>query len=340
MNLGKNNSANNNLQPNGYQETIQKGVASLWNFNGTISYRTGKKEESIAKLRKEIATADAIVIGAGAGLSTSAGFTYSGERFDKSFFDFSEKYGFEDMYSGGFYPYPSKEEFWAYWARYIYINRYMDAPKPVYNDLFQLVKDKDYFVITTNVDHCFQKAGFDKKRLFYTQGDYGLFQSVNPAIQETFDNEDWVIRAIEAQGFVRNVDGIYDIPSNKKILMSVPSELVPVCQLDGSDVTMNLRADDSFVEDAGWHRASAAYSDFLRRHENLHVLYLELGIGSNTPVIIKYPFWQMTYDNPNAVYACLNYDGACCPRQIKERSICIGGDCGEVIAKLRSSLDG
>ena len=194
-------SAINNLQPNGYQETIQKGVASLWNFSGTMSSGIDTRDNSIAKLKKEIATADAIVIGAGAGLSTAAGFTYSGERFDKYFYDFSKKYGFKNMYIGGFYPYQSKEEFWAYWARYIYINRYMDAPKPVYNDLCQLVKDKDYYVITTNVDHCFQKAGFDKKRLFYTQGDYGLFQSINPAIQETFDNEEWVTRAIEAQGF-------------------------------------------------------------------------------------------------------------------------------------------
>ena len=238
------------------------------------------------------------------------------------------------MYAGGFYPYPSKEIFWAYWARYIYINRYLNPPKPVYQDLLKLVRDKDYFVITTNVDHCFQKAGFDQKRLFYTQGDYGLFQSTDPANQKTYDNEEWVIRAMEAQGFVKNADGIFEMPVNGSVRMEIPSDLLPVCPDDGADFTMNLRSDDSFVEDAGWHKASAAYSDFLRRHADMHILYLEIGVGANTPVIIKYPFWQMTNDNPSAVYACLNYNEALCPKQIEERSICISGDSGEVIRQL------
>ena len=150
---------------------------------------TGGSWEKIDRLRQALTDADAVVIGAGAGLSTSAGFTYSGDRFEKYFSDFYARYGFSDMYSGGFYPYKTSEEFWAYWSRYIYINRYMDAPKPVYQNLLDLVKDKDYFVLTTNVDHCFQKAGFDKKRLFYTQGDYGLFQCSGPCCQETYDNE-------------------------------------------------------------------------------------------------------------------------------------------------------
>jgi len=241
------------------------------------------------------------------------------------------------MYSGGFYPFPSKEEFWAYWARYIYINRYMNPPKPVYNALYDLVKDKDYFVITTNVDHCFQKAGFDKSRLFYTQGDYGLFQSVNPDIIQTFDNEQWVIDAIKAQGFEQNSDGIFEIPENKEILMKIPSSLIPKCPIDDSDMIMNLRSDDTFVEDEGWHKASYAYSDFLQKHENLHILFLEIGIGSNTPVIVKYPFWQMTYSNPNAVYACLNYNEAYCPKEIEDRSVCIDGDSGEVISLVTYS---
>ena len=324
----------NLLQPNGYLETIEKGMTAVRSFSRRMSYGTGIKEENIARLKKEIENADAIVIGAGAGLSTSAGFTYNGERFDKWFSDFAGKYGFKDMYSGGFYPYPSKEEFWAYWARYIYINRYMDAPKPVYQKLFEMIKDKDYFVITTNVDHCFQKAGFDKKRLFYTQGDYGLFQSVNPAIRKTYDNEEWVIKAMEAQGFVLGADGAFEIPDGEKPLMTIPTELIPKCPDDGSDMTTNLRADDSFVENEGWHRASAAYSDFIRRHENLHVLYLELGVGGNTPVIIKYPFWQMTLANEKAVYACINYGEAFCPGEIENKSICIDGDIADVFGKI------
>ena len=320
--------------PNGYLETIQKGIAGVRRFGNGISRGNGTRQENLDRLKKEIETADAIVIGAGAGLSTAAGFTYSGERFEKWFSDFREAYGFQDMYSGGFYPFPEKEIFWAYWARYIYINRYLDPPKTIYQDLYELVKGKDYFVITTNVDHCFQKAGFDKERLFYTQGDYGLFQSVDPKIRKTYDNEEWVMQAMEAQGFVRNEDGVFDDSSDKEISMRIPTELIPKCPDDGSDMTMNLRSDDSFVEDDGWNRASAAYSDFLRRHDGLHVLFLEIGVGANTPVIIKYPFWQMTNDDENAVYACLNYNEACCPKQIEKRSIVIDGDSGEVIKQL------
>ncbi|MBP3900585.1 MAG: hypothetical protein J6D53_03875 [Blautia sp.] len=303
-------------------------------FNQNMSFGKGTEEERIRRLQDEIETADVIVIGAGAGLSTSAGFTYSGERFRKYFSDFEEKYGFHDMYSGGFYVMQAEPEIaWAFWARNIYINRCMKAPKPVYEKLLEFVKEKDYFVITTNVDHQFQKAGFDKKRLFYTQGDYGLFQSVNPAIRKTYDNEEWVMKAMEAQGFERDESGIFRLPETGKLLMRIPSELIPKCPDDGSDVKMNLRADDTFVEDEGWHRASAACSDFLRSHKNQHVLYLELGVGANTPVIIKYPFWQMTLKNENAVYACLNYGEAFCPGEIEERSICIDGDIGALLEK-------
>ena len=318
---------------NGYLESIQKGLSAVRYFSNRMSFGTGTREERIARLKKEIDTADAIVIGAGAGLSTSAGLAYSGERFERYFFDFAQKFGIRDMYSGGFYPFPDDETRWAWWARHIYYNRYIDAPKPVYRELLELVVDKDYFVITTNVDHQFQRAGFDKKRLFYTQGDYGLFQSVDLSNQKTYDNEEWVKAAMEAQCFVKDVDGIYQMPENSGISMRIPTALIPKCPDDGSDVTMNLRADDSFVEDDGWHRASAAYSDFLRRHENLHVLYLELGVGANTPVIIKYPFWQMTFANDKAVYACINYGEAFCPGEIEGRSICIDGDIGEIITK-------
>ena len=271
----------------------------------------------IDRLKKEIQTADAIVIGAGAGLSTAAGFTYSGERFQKYFGDFVEKYGFRDMYSGGFYPFPTPEEQWAYWSRYIYINRYMDVDNGTYKRLFELVKDKDYFVLTTNVDHQFQKAGFDKHRLFYTQGDYGLWQCSESCHQKTYDNEETVRKMFEQQKNMR-----------------VPSELVPKCPVCGKPMSMNLRADDTFVEDEGWHRAAERYDEFLRRHEGMHILFLELGVGMNTPVIIKYPFWKMTYANPKAVYACVNYGEAYAPDEIAERSICFNGDIRDVLNAL------
>jgi NAD-dependent SIR2 family protein deacetylase len=291
--------------------------------------------ELIAKLKEELRTADAVVIGAGSGLSTSAGLTYSGERFNRYFYDFAERFGIRDIYSGGFYPFPDEETRWAWWARHIYFNRYIDAPKPVYKELLELVKDRDYFVITTNVDHQFQKAGFDKKRLFYTQGDYGLFQTVDGRNGKTYDNEEWVMKAMEAQGFVKDHDGVFRVPDDGKLSMCIPTELIPKSPDGGSDVTMNLRADDTFVEDEGWHKASAAYSDFLRKHDGQHILFLELGVGANTPVIVKYPFWQMTVANERAVYVCLNYGEAFCPGEIEDRSICIDGDIGEILTKLK-----
>ena len=218
------------------------------------------------------------------------------------------------MYSGGFYPYDTLEEHWAYWSRYIYINRYMDAPKPVYDELLALVKDKDYFVLTTNVDHCFQKAGFDRKRLFYTQGDYGLFQCSQPCCQQTWDNETVIRQMVEQQKDMR-----------------VPSELVPHCPNCGKPMSMNLRSDDTFVQDEGWYAAAERYSEFARRHQGMKTLYLELGVGYNTPGIIKYPFWQAVYRNREAAYACINYGDAAAPQEIAEQSICIEGDIGEVL---------
>ena len=272
--------------PNGYQESIQKGLDAVRYFGGRMSFGTGTKEERIARLKQEIETADAIVIGSGAGLSTSAGLTYSGERFEKYFFDFAKKFGIRDMYSGGFYPFPDDETRWAWWARHIYYNRYIEPPKPVYDKLLQLVKDKDYFFLSTNVDHVPQNSGFDKKRLFYTQGDYGLFQTVDGRNKKTYDNEEWVMKAMEAQGFVKDESGVFQVPEDGNISMRIPTDLIPKCPDDGSAVTMNLRADDTFVEDEGWHRASAAYAEFLNAHERQHVLFLELGVGANTPGLV------------------------------------------------------
>ena len=269
------------------------------------------------RLKAALQDCDAVVIGAGSGLSTAAGFTYTGERFEKYFSDFAAKYGIKDMYSGGFYPFPTMEEFWAYWSRYIFINRYQDAPKPVYETLLKLVADKDYFVITTNVDHCFQKAGFDKKRLFYTQGDYGLFQCSEPCCQETFENETAIREMVKRQED-----------------MKIPTELLPVCPHCGKPLTMNLRSDDKFVEDEGWHRAAERYETFLRTHEGQKILFLELGVGYNTPVIIKYPFWQMTAKNPNATYVCINQGQAVCPQEIERQSVCINADIGQVLQSL------
>lgn len=275
----------------------------------------------IDRLKNEIETADAIVIGAGAGLSTAAGFTYSGERFEKYFSDFIEKYQFRDMYSGGFYPFESLEEHWAYWSRYIYINHYMDVDNGTYKGLFKLVKDKDYFVLTTNVDHQFQKAGFDKHRLFYTQGDYGLFQCSQLCCQETYDNEACIQDMLKTQKNMR-----------------IPTELIPHCPKCGKPMTMNLRADDTFVQDKGWYRAAERYEEFLRRHKNLHILFLELGVGYNTPAIIKYSFWQMTAKNSKAVYACVNFGEAFCRKQIQSQAICINIDIHNFLRSNKANI--
>ena len=305
-------------------------------YDLNVSTGIGSKEEQVRRLKDTFSSCPVILIGAGAGLSTSAGLTYSGERFQRYFSDFAKQFGIRDMYTGGFYPFPDEETRWAWWARHIYFNRYIKAPKPVYNRLLKLMRDKDYFVLTTNVDHQFQLAGFEKRRLFYTQGDYGLFQSVNPKNRKTYDNEAWVMRAMAAQGFVMDERGVYDLPQSGKLKMSIPADLIPVCPDDGSSVTTNLRADDSFVEDAGWHAAAERYTRFVEAHEKGPILYLELGVGANTPVIIKFPFWRMTMANSEAVYACLNYGEAYCPKQIERQSICVQDDIGAVLESIAS----
>lgn len=286
-------------------------------FRNRTNEFTGSCSGQIEALGQALDTADAVLIGAGAGLSASAGLTYSGARFEKYFSDFHKKYGISDMYSGGFYPYDTLEEYWAWWSRHIYVNRYDTGAGRPYADLLELVKDKDYFVLTTNVDHQFQLAGFDKKRLFYTQGDYGLWQCSKACHNRTYDNEAVVRQMVAAQKD-----------------MKIPAELVPKCPVCGAPMTMNLRCDDSFVQDEGWYLAAGRYNDFLRRHQDLRVLFLELGVGMNTPGIIKYPFWQMTAENRKAVYACVNYGEACTPKEIADRSILINADAGEVIKAL------
>ncbi len=303
-------------------------------YSKTMTTQFTKNYYKNDELKEKIESAEAVLIGAGSGLSTSAGLTYSGERFEKYFSDFKEKYGIRDMYSGGFYPFDSLEEYWAWWSRQIYVNRYYVKVGKVYSDLLKLVKDKDYFVLTTNVDHQFQNAGFDKKRLFYTQGDYGLFQCSKPCHNKTYDNEAIVRQMIEAQGYTISENGELNLPDNVTPEMRVPSELVPHCPICGKPMTMNLRCDNTFVEDEGWHLASERYSLFLRRHQNMRTLFLELGTGMNTPGIIKYPFWRMVYEWQDSTYACINLGEAYAPDEIRKKSTCINDDIGKVLSKL------
>ena len=274
--------------------------------------------EQIDKLKRGIAEAEAIVVGAGAGLSSAAGFTYVGARFRENFADFIDRYHYSDMYSATFYPYPTPEEYWGYMSRHIRLNRYGEEPGAPYADLLEIVGDKDYFVLTTNVDHCFQRAGFDKGRLFYTQGDYGLFQCSVPCHRKTYDNREAVLQMAEEQRDLR-----------------IPSRLLPTCPVCGKPMTVNLRSDGTFVEDEGWHIAARRYEDFIQSHDGLRILFLELGVGGNTPVIIKYPFWQMTSRNTGALYACVNKGQAVAPREIRERSICLDADIGRVLRDIK-----
>lgn len=284
-----------------------------------MSFSTAASSAQIDRLRDALERADAVLVGAGAGLSTAAGLSYSGERFERYFSDFARKYGIRDIYSGGFYPFETPEETWAWWSRHIYFNRYdLPAGQP-YLDLLRLVHEKDYFVLTTNVDHQFQLAGFDKSRLFYTQGDYGLWQCSKPCHDRTYDNEQAVREMIARQRDMR-----------------IPSELIPRCPVCGAPMTMNLRCDERFVEDEGWHAAQQRYITFLREHAGARLLLLELGVGFNTPGIIKLPFWQMTAENPHACYACINLTDAFCPQELAPRSICIRGDLAQILKQLPS----
>ena len=302
-------------------------------FGKRITPSTARCSAQTARLKAALQSADAVLVGAGAGLSVSAGFAYDGERFRRYFSDFEARYGFHDMYSGGFCPFPTPEESWAYWSRFIFLNRYSDPPRPVYSELLELVGDKDCFVLTTNVDHCFQKAGFAKNRLFYTQGDYGLWQCSEACHDRTHDNGEAVRRMVEAQGF-RIGEGGLEPPPDAVPAMAVPADLIPRCPVCGAPMAMNLRADDTFVQDEGWYAAYRRYDDFVRRHTRGAVLYLELGVGMNTPAIIKFPFWRMTAENPKAVYACVNLGQACCPAEIAGRAVCIRADISEVLAAL------
>ena len=273
--------------------------------------------DKISKAINLICDTKIILIGAGAGFSASAGYTYSGERFKKYFADFEEKFGFQDMYSGGFYPYETAGEFWAFWARNILCNRYDQPESTVHKKLLEIVKDKDYFVLTTNVDHLFQNNGFDKSKLFYTQGDYGLFQCPTPCHNKTYDNEN-LVREMNA---------------HEKNL-SVPEKYFPRCPKCGEVMTTNLRVDDLFVEDEGWKIHSYYYQKFLQKHTDSEIVYLELGVGANTPGIIKYPFWRFTLNNPKAHYICVNKGEIYFPEELAKQGIGIDSDIADFLNKF------
>ena len=294
---------------------------------------------SVGEVVDLLAQADAVAVGAGAGLSTAAGLTYSGQRFERLFPDFIAAYGLRDMYSAGFYPFPSLQERWAYWSRHIWCNRYVQPPKDTYAKLLQLLDSRDYFVLTTNVDHQFQSAGFAKERLFYMQGDYGLWQCAEPCHLRTYDNYDRVRQMVEAQGVRIGVGGEITVPAGG-LLMEVPDELVPRCPVCSGPMEMNLRADSTFVEDAGWHEAAARYRRFTEAHRGGRVVYMELGVGMNTPGIIKYPFWRAVHANPEASYVCANLGEAYAPAQIGERSILIDGDLNVVLDEVSAMVVG
>lgn len=262
--------------------------------------------------------ADAVVIGAGSGLSTSAGLDYSYDRFSSLFPDFIEKYKYNHMYHAAFQEYDSLEEHFAYWSRHIYYNRYEFKDNGTYRCLYNLIKDKNYFVLTTNADHLFVKNNFDKDRLFYTQGNYGLWQCSVPCHNNTYDNFELVSEMI-----------------NTQVDMKIPTDLIPYCPKCGELMTTNLRKDDTFVEDEGWHKASLCYSNFINDNKNKKVLFLELGVGLNTPGIIKYPFWNMCYQNVQSNYVVVGLDHAVIPNEIIDRSLSFEEDISEFLNILK-----
>ena len=228
-----------------------------------------------------------------------------------------DQYGYKDMYTAGFHPFQTSEEKWGYWSKFIYLNRYSVGATPLYQQLLQLVKRKDYFVLTTNVDHQFQLAGFDKERLFYTQGDYGLLQCADACHAKTYDNQEIIESMIKQEK-----DG------------KIPHRLIPICPFCKKEMDMNLRKNEFFVEDEGWHQAARRYREFIQSRRQNKILFLELGVGYNTPSIIKYPFWQMTYSYPYATYACINLGEIAVPKEIQNRSICINDNIEKVIQSL------
>lgn len=295
---------------------LKKGDNAILYAN-VVQTVTGSYENELAKLKNSFYTADAVIVGAGSGLSASAGLDFAGERLTSLFGDFVKKYGITDMYTGCFAPFESNEERWAYWARWAWYNRYLDIPKNTLQKLYTLLSGKDYFVLTTNIDHTFIRAGFPKERLCYTQGDFGLFQCSKPCHLETYDNYDILKQMIEQEKD-----------------MKIPAELIPHCPKCGREMDFNLFWDNTFVRDKGWHIAHDRYENYIAAHNKGHILYLELGVGYNSPGVIKYPFWQMAAENPDATFASVNLSLPSYPAFLQERSIVISADIDRVITDL------
>jgi NAD-dependent SIR2 family protein deacetylase len=295
---------------------------------------TNSYQKSIQQLSDVLAQADAVLVGAGSGLSTAAGLDFAGERLQRYFGDFAAKYGMPDMYSGCFSNFESRAERWAYWSRWAWFNRFETIPKPTLQHLKALLTGKDHFVLTTNIDHTFIRAGFDKQKLCYTQGDFGLLQCSGPCHDKTYDDKDLLRQMIAAQGYVEDAQGHFHAPEDHAVRMTVPEDLIPHCPVCGREMDFNLFWDDRFVRDKGWHIAHDRYEAWLSEHKTGKMLYLELGVGFNSPGVIKYPFWQMTADNPDAVFATIDLNQPCTWKSIMDRSIVIQGDLDQAVSDL------
>lgn len=278
-------------------------------------------KNKIKCIAKYIKNADAIVIGAGAGLSISAGLSYSGKRFENNFSEYIKRYGMSDMYSAGFYPFESQEEKWAYWSKHIYLNRYEFPSGQVYKYLLEIIKEKKYFVITTNVDHQFIKAGFQSDNIFATQGDYGLLQCKYACHKKLYENKNIVYDMVKIQRDCK-----------------IPINLVPKCPVCGGDMEVNLRCDNYFVEDSNWDKAYENYNKFIVENINNNIVFIELGVGMNTPGIIKYQFWKLTNQIANSKYVCINLNETYCPQEIRNKSIYINEDITKVVMELKNII--
>ena len=293
---------------------------------------TSINNSDLEKVVSLISSSKAILIGAGAGLSTSSGFDSSGEIFHKYFFDFEKKYKITDKYSGSFYPFPKKSEFWAFMSRNIYLMRFSGSPKKTYNILYEIFKDKNYFILTTNVDHLFQKAGFDKNRMYYMQGDMGLLQCKKPCHLKNYENYDLIKDMLIDQGFSFDSNGELVVGNNIK--SEINEKLIPKCPVCGGEMDFNLRIGNNFVEDNGWHKHKKLYADFVTKYKNDDILYIELCVGYNTPAIIKYNFWNRVNNNKKARFISINLEESDVPNEIKDRSLVISGDADKIINEI------
>ena len=307
---------------------IRRGHVDWRNFLCSTSardyvFQKEAYEDQIDRAAENIRNADCVIIGAGAGASTAAGIQYGGKRFTDNFAEFIKKYGghyMTDMYAAGFYPYPSEEAKWGYWSKHALMNRFDPPALPLYTELYDIVKNKGYFVLTTNVDHQFYKAGFDEKRIFATQGDYGKIQCQKACHPKTYDAKD----------LFRKMD-----KARRDCL--IPSELVPKCPVCGGNMAMNLRCDNYFVEDEAWHEEADRYAGFLEQNKDKKVVLLELGVGFNTPIIIRFPFEKMVRENSSYSLIRLNMDEAVVPESFGKRAIGIGGDMAKAITDIRGA---